>query len=105
MMRKYHSSLAMAADIPGKYIHKKTRSHYIELKADGTYFLFEGSTGVSGTYELDGTEITLVGAESTSKAKIRGGLIIDRSEEHTSELQSPYDLVCRLLLEKKNKSQ
>src|SRR5437867_6348877 len=23
------------------------------------------------------------------------------SEEHTSELQSPYDLVCRLLLEKK----
>src|SRR5207248_5130299 len=24
-----------------------------------------------------------------------------RSEEHTSELQSPYDLVCRLLLEKK----
>src|SRR5437867_7359109 len=25
--------------------------------------------------------------------------IIRRSEEHTSELQSPYDLVCRLLLE------
>src|SRR5207248_10225205 len=28
-----------------------------------------------------------------------------RSEEHTSELQSPYDLVCRLLLEKKNNKQ
>src|SRR5207248_7272593 len=28
-----------------------------------------------------------------------------RSEEHTSELQSPYDLVCRLLLEKKNKKE
>src|SRR5438094_7249712 len=27
--------------------------------------------------------------------------IRSRSEEHTSELQSPYDLVCRLLLEKK----
>src|SRR5437773_6867046 len=26
-----------------------------------------------------------------------------RSEEHTSELQSHHDLVCRLLLEKKNK--
>src|SRR5438034_2583147 len=26
----------------------------------------------------------------------------DRSEEHTSELQSHSDLVCRLLLEKKN---
>src|SRR4051794_41752552 len=27
-----------------------------------------------------------------------------RSEEHTSELQSPVHLVCRLLLEKKNRS-
>src|SRR6266581_6719485 len=27
----------------------------------------------------------------------------DRSEEHTSELQSPVPLVCRLLLEKKKK--
>src|SRR5699024_11710912 len=26
---------------------------------------------------------------------------VDRSEEHTSELQSRFDLVCRLLLEKK----
>src|SRR5438552_13085735 len=29
---------------------------------------------------------------------------VDRSEEHTSELQSPDHLVCRLLLEKKNKN-
>src|SRR5437867_8801828 len=29
---------------------------------------------------------------------------VSRSEEHTSELQSPYDLVCRLLLEKKKKN-
>src|SRR5207249_7758698 len=28
---------------------------------------------------------------------------LPRSEEHTSELQSRFDLVCRLLLEKKNK--
>src|SRR5574337_1092870 len=37
----------------------------------------------------------------------RGGLGVERgrSEEHTSELQSPLNLVCRLLLEKKkNKS-
>src|SRR5688572_2566048 len=31
-----------------------------------------------------------------------GGLVL-RSEEHTSELQSQSNLVCRLLLEKKNK--
>src|SRR5256885_8943232 len=28
-----------------------------------------------------------------------------RSEEHTSELQTPRNLVCRLLLEKKNRAQ
>src|SRR5437867_8170896 len=33
----------------------------------------------------------------------RFGYGLERSEEHTSELQSPYDLVCRLLLEKKKK--
>src|SRR5437588_7032732 len=31
------------------------------------------------------------------------GVTVDRSEEHTSELQSHSDLVCRLLLEKKKK--
>src|SRR5256885_11355654 len=35
---------------------------------------------------------------------IWGPRIFDRSEEHTSELQSPCNLVCRLLLEKKNNS-
>src|SRR5699024_12881872 len=30
-----------------------------------------------------------------------GALFLHRSEEHTSELQSRFDLVCRLLLEKK----
>src|SRR5207248_3969102 len=40
----------------------------------------------------------------TNRTVLVDGLNIkDRSEEHTSELQSPYDLVCRLLLEKKKK--
>src|SRR5437867_5142605 len=38
-----------------------------------------------------------------SRVKI-ATVIAFRSEEHTSELQSPYDLVCRLLLEKKKKN-
>src|SRR5438067_7778452 len=33
----------------------------------------------------------------------RGSVSGTRSEEHTSELQSRFDLVCRLLLEKKKK--
>src|SRR5207247_9590116 len=37
----------------------------------------------------------------TSPAYVAGVFDIERSEEHTSELQSRVDLVCRLLLEKK----
>src|SRR2546426_8499493 len=36
--------------------------------------------------------------------KHRGAVLEMRSEEHTSELQSPCNLVCRLLLEKKKKN-
>jgi hypothetical protein len=69
------------ADISGKYIRKKSRSHYIELKPDGRYFLFDGSTGVSGIYEVDGSDITLAGGESTSRGKIQDGVITDDEGE------------------------
>src|SRR2546427_9622900 len=42
-----------------------------------------------------------------SEASARTGALIyvsDRSEEHTSELQSQSNLVCRLLLEKKSRA-
>src|SRR5256885_7122531 len=38
-----------------------------------------------------------------SRAVIEKKLVAERSEEHTSELQLPCNLVCRLLLEKKKK--
>src|SRR5258708_25812530 len=40
---------------------------------------------------------------STEERNFFGGGNAGRSEEHTSELQSPDHLVCRLLLEKKKK--
>src|SRR5258708_30714885 len=43
--------------------------------------------------------------EGTLLASIVGGVARNRSEEHTSELQSPDHLVCRLLLEKKKKKE
>src|SRR5256885_12397330 len=43
-------------------------------------------------------QVSLLGARSP-----RVSWTLTRSEEHTSELQSPCNLVCRLLLEKKNK--
>src|SRR5260370_19198447 len=45
---------------------------------------------------------TLVTDAKKNMQKISGAA--GRSEEHTSELQSHLNLVCRLLLEKKNKS-
>src|SRR5437879_13691693 len=47
----------------------------------------------------------LTATRDTTAANCRGAShrLCSRSEEHTSELQSPMYLVCRLLLEKKNK--
>src|SRR5207249_6162296 len=45
---------------------------------------------------LDSPPITIVWADNDHR------VMRSRSEEHTSELQSRFDLVCRLLLEKKN---
>src|SRR5207249_7235156 len=39
----------------------------------------------------------------TPRSDVRNITLTIRSEEHTSELQSRFDLVCRLLLEKKKK--
>src|SRR5256885_2714645 len=47
---------------------------------------------ILGAYQLEGTDTQRVDAIGTT---------LVRSEEHTSELQSPCNLVCRLLLEKK----
>src|SRR6266571_4350456 len=41
---------------------------------------------------------------SASRTTIRGSPATSRSEEHTSELQSHVNIVCRLLLEKKQKT-
>src|SRR5690348_17613632 len=49
-----------------------------------------------------------IGATITPTGRERAAMMpstadqVQRSEEHTSELQSPVHLVCRLLLEKKN---
>src|SRR5690348_17456649 len=53
----------------------------------GAYLLLDGHMRLKALQELSRTEAFC--------------LIARRSEEHTSELQSPVHLVCRLLLEKK----
>src|SRR5438445_3466327 len=49
--------------------------------------------------DLDSGELVLLGAGG-----LGGDVPLHRSEEHTSELQSRQYLVCRLLLEKKKKT-
>src|SRR2546427_7783928 len=56
------------------------------------------STGVTGTHRM-----TL--DDGTLKHDAHLQTIDERSEEHTSELQSQSNLVCRLLLEKKKRRQ
>ena len=67
----------MREDIAGKYSHERSASHYLELNGDGSYVLFEGQSRVTGTYVVNGTELTVFGADSTSKAKIQDGVITD----------------------------
>src|SRR2546430_4117201 len=42
--------------------------------------------------------------DGLERASLRAAVRVRRSEEHTSELQSQSNLVCRLLLEKKKKN-
>src|SRR5690349_23457504 len=59
----------------------------------------KGGAKGEGSWKLDND-----GFCNTWKGKMPNCFIVmARSEEHTSELQSRRDLVCRLLLEKKNK--
>src|SRR2546430_12932648 len=52
----------------------------------------------------DGATISWLLSESVVVNHARRSVVHDRSEEHTSELQSQSNLVCRLLLEKKKQN-
>src|SRR5215468_10368335 len=82
----------MNEDIAGRYTHKRSRSHYIELKPDGYYVLFEGGTPISGRYEVSGTDIKIFDEESTSQSQIKNGILIDSEGEkwiHTDATDNP----------------
>src|SRR5256885_552850 len=66
--------------------------------APGSIFGIIGRSGAGKSSLLR----TINRLEQPSSGQVRvDGVDIGRSEEHTSELQSPCNLVCRLLLEKK----
>src|SRR6266511_3970064 len=78
------------------------------------FFFHDTATTVIYTLSLhDALPISIVGTDLRLVERVLGRLTIaraalagrSRSEEHTSELQSRENLVCRLLLEKKKKPQ
>src|SRR2546425_1765008 len=84
--------LADELDQLSRRIHDNPELGYEELKACGWLTEFLGRQGFK-------VEKGVGGVDTAFRATIETG---ERSEEHTSELQSLAYLVCRLLLEKKN---
>src|SRR3712207_6942246 len=56
---------------------------------------------LGGLHAEERGEVGALAVDQRGEAEV-GELVVPRSEEHTSELQSRQYLVCRLLLEKKN---
>src|SRR3989454_2783101 len=65
------------------------------------YGVANEGTGEDGRTRLEDALRELGHGPGDVRWVINTHLHFDRSEEHTSELQSPCNLVCRLLLEKK----
>src|SRR2546427_5978784 len=73
-----------------------------------SYFVHESSYVDEGATVGRGTKIwhfchVMPGAVIGERCNLGQNVVVMRSEEHTSELQSQSNLVCRLLLEKKKK--
>src|SRR5689334_24282785 len=74
------------------------------------YFFFFNDTATTEIYTLSLHDALPIFHRAGQRERRRAGRAAlhrtrqDRSEEHTSELQSQFHLVCRLLLEKKKKN-
>src|SRR5699024_11176697 len=87
---------------------------HLQIQLTGGAYLMEVASGGTVPFWLGGLLFYLViiiyvwagGVRAIAWTDIFYGVTIflGRSEEHTSELQSRFDLVCRLLLEKKNRT-
>src|SRR5699024_12804861 len=82
--------------VRGNIALTKVDAEYTDTKLTGAVFEVYKDSNDNG--ELD-SEDELIG--TLTEKEIGQYEMNDRSEEHTSELQSRFDLVCRLLLEKK----
>src|SRR5207248_5160480 len=98
-----------STDHPTAYPHTLSLHDALPiLRGDGaTVFDSEGRSyidcvGGQGMANLGHGNAVVADAIAVQARTLASCTELFRSEEHTSELQSPYDIVCRLLLEKKN---
>src|SRR5690606_39815508 len=80
-------------------IHKEDHSFYLDLLPD--FVIGKEMIGSDKRTTWLNTRGGQVGLNIKDKFTFYANAIENRSEEHTSELQSRENLVCRLLLEKK----
>src|SRR2546426_3498146 len=100
------------------YIGARTPSIGRDHRTTCLFFFFQAEDGIRD-YKVTGVQtcalpisgVPVRTAVVARKSKATGSIgeyfrlvTASRSEEHTSELQSPCNLVCRLLLEKKKKN-
>src|SRR5690349_22914893 len=78
------------------------RSSLVALIDTLSYAITLATLVIAGLLYLIATGV--VGSRSLATSFGPASVLVARSEEHTSELQSRRDLVCRLLLEKKKTS-
>src|SRR5256885_12294216 len=87
--------------IAGQFFESEIRNLPSEIIAGHVFHLVRFVEHHRRIFRQNAAEIVLLERQVGKEQMV---IHDDRSEEHTSELQSPCNLVCRLLLEKKKKT-
>src|SRR5256885_16526945 len=97
-----------------RWLTRRPPSHAVRSDTSYVLFFFFNDTATTEIYTLSLHDALPISVLWTARRELSEQRIVRacrsqakaaamRSEEHTSELQSPCNLVCRLLLEKKKK--
>src|SRR5689334_24020545 len=106
---RFLSNMPTTTDIYTLSLHDAlpiySRARYSrESSSMNTIDLFCGAGGSSEGARQAGARVLWAANHNEMAVRVHAANHPERSEEHTSELQSQFHLVCRLLLEKKNKT-
>src|SRR3989454_2648378 len=94
-----HAAAPVSTPLPVSAAPAATRFYFVDVAAQAgvTRVTWAGRPGKDHLLDSAGTGAAFLDYDRDGRLDL---YIVNRSEEHTSELQSPCNLVCRLLLEK-----